>query len=175
MLMRLLRSVGGTLADLRFMARNPSRAYQDVRSSANSLRDLCEGGIVISTAFPARASRPPEALAMRTVLQIGGDVSLLVDAGLADSDQAEIESVAQGHAVAVHDALGPLRRVQDIALGLRASLRVVPAALGLGSLALTDLMTALIVSTSTGAGLFAARRGLRYYVRHKAHKLLQDG
>jgi len=172
MLRALWRQVVSTLGDLRQLARNPRAAYRDVRSSADAFRDLCTGGIVVSTAFPGATAGGGEARAMRTVVQINGDVALLVDRTLADGDQGRLAELAQAHAVAVREALGPLRRAQDLLLGLRASLRVVPAALGLGCLALRDLITALVVSAATGAVLFLARLGLRHYLRRKARNLL---
>jgi hypothetical protein len=168
----LWRQAVSTLADLRHLARNPRAAYRDMRSSADAFRDLCTGGIVVSTAFPGAPAGGGGAQALRTVVQVNGDVALLVDRTLAEGDQGRLAGLAQAHAIAVREALDPIRRAQDLLLGLRASLRVLPAALGLGCLALRDLITALALSAATGAVLFLARLGLRHYLRHKARNLL---
>jgi hypothetical protein len=47
-----MRSVGRAAGDLWRLARHPRQSLSDARTSADILRDLCEGGLVVSTAFP---------------------------------------------------------------------------------------------------------------------------
>lgn len=47
-----LRAAASALGDLWRLARHPRRSLTDAEASADILRDLCEGGLVISTAFP---------------------------------------------------------------------------------------------------------------------------
>ena len=50
-----MRHGGRTLGDLWRLARHPRGSFRDARASADIFRDLCEGGLVISTAFPTAA------------------------------------------------------------------------------------------------------------------------
>jgi hypothetical protein len=50
-----MRPFGRTLGDLWRLARHPRSALKDAGASADILRDLCEGGLVVSTAFPTAA------------------------------------------------------------------------------------------------------------------------
>jgi hypothetical protein len=50
-----MRPLGRTLGDLWRVARDPRSALKDADASADILRDLCEGGLVVSTAFPTPA------------------------------------------------------------------------------------------------------------------------
>lgn len=50
-----MRPVGRTLGDLWRLARHPHASFNDARASADIFRDLCEGGVVVSTAFPTAA------------------------------------------------------------------------------------------------------------------------
>ena len=50
-----MRPVGRTLGDLWRLARHPHASFNDARASADIFRDLCEGGVVVSTAFPTVA------------------------------------------------------------------------------------------------------------------------
>jgi hypothetical protein len=216
-----MRPLERTLRDLWHLARHPCSALKDADASADILRDLCEGGIVVSTAFPtaaqtARVRAVPapglaadaeakavasraldtilaeandrgaaagaaDRIALRTVLQADGHVALLIDRGLADGDQQVLRALAQVHAGAVRDALGPLVRAQGIALALRASVRVAAPAFGVvgGAAAhwISDVIAALIsgVVTAAVAGgiLICARWALEAYVRRKVRKVLQ--
>jgi hypothetical protein len=47
-----MRPAGRTLADLWRLARHPQKSFKDAQASADIFRDLCEGGLVVSTAFP---------------------------------------------------------------------------------------------------------------------------
>ena len=49
------RGAGRTLSNLWRLARHPYASFNDARASADIFRDLCEGGIVVSTAFPTAA------------------------------------------------------------------------------------------------------------------------
>jgi hypothetical protein len=49
------RSAGRTFGDLWRVARHPRGSFRDARASADIFRDLCEGGLVVSTAFPTAA------------------------------------------------------------------------------------------------------------------------
>ena len=46
------RRAGRTLGDLWRLARHPHTSFRDARASAEIFCDLCEGGLVVSTAFP---------------------------------------------------------------------------------------------------------------------------
>jgi hypothetical protein len=211
---------GRALGDLWGLARHPHRSFKDAQASADIFRDLCEGGLVVSTAFPtaeqvARLKAVPapgpaagaeakaaaralgailaeanargaaasetEPIALRTVLQADGSVALLIDSGVAAGDQGVLSALAQVHADAVHEALGPLARAQAIALALRASVRVAVPALGVvgGAAAqwLSDLLAALawgaITAAATGGLLISARWALETYMRRKARKILE--
>jgi hypothetical protein len=216
-----VRRVGRTAGDLWHAARHPRQSLEDTRAAAKIFRDLCEGGLVVSTAFPtaeqiARVKAAPapgatgdaedgaaatqalgailadanvrgaaagaaEPIALRTVLQADGAVTLLIDGGLAAGDPRLLRALVQVHAGAVRDALKPLVRAQAIATALRASVRfAVPTVALLGGSAATwlaDLATGLIWATlsaaATGGLLFAARWALETYLRHKARSLLQ--
>jgi hypothetical protein len=50
-----MRPLGRALGDLWRLARHPRSALKDADASADILRDLCEGGLVVSTAFPTAA------------------------------------------------------------------------------------------------------------------------
>jgi hypothetical protein len=50
-----MRPVGRTLGGLWRLARHPHKSLEDARASADIFRDLCEGGLVVSTAFPTAA------------------------------------------------------------------------------------------------------------------------
>ena len=50
-----MRPFGRTLGDLWRLARHPHQSFEDARASADIFRDLCEGGVVVSTAFPTAA------------------------------------------------------------------------------------------------------------------------
>jgi hypothetical protein len=50
-----MRQLGRPLGDLWLLARHPRSALKDADASADILRDLCEGGLVVSTAFPTAA------------------------------------------------------------------------------------------------------------------------
>jgi hypothetical protein len=50
-----MRPLGRPLGDLWRLARHPRSALKDADASADILRDLCEGGLVVSTAFPTAA------------------------------------------------------------------------------------------------------------------------
>ena len=50
-----MRPLGCTLGDLWRLAQHPRSTLKDADASANILRDLCEGGLVVSTAFPTAA------------------------------------------------------------------------------------------------------------------------
>jgi hypothetical protein len=47
-----VRLVGRTLGDLWRVARHPQQLFRDAEASADIFRDLCTGGLVVSTAFP---------------------------------------------------------------------------------------------------------------------------
>ena len=47
-----IRRGGRTLGDLGRLARHPHRSFKDAQASADIFCDLCEGGLVVSTAFP---------------------------------------------------------------------------------------------------------------------------
>jgi hypothetical protein len=176
-----MRPLGRSLGSLWRLARHPRSALKDADASADILRDLCEGGLVVSTAFPtaaqiARVKAVPapgpadaeakaaalraaagetDAIALRTVLQADGDLVLLIDCGLADGDQQVLRALAQVHAGAVRAALTPLVRAQGIALALRASVQVAVPAFGLvgGAAAhwLGDVIAALVSGIVTAA------------------------
>jgi hypothetical protein len=215
-----MRPTGRALGDLWRLARHPHRSFKDAQASADVFRDLCEGGLVVSTAFPTTeqvarlravpapgpaadaqakaaaaralgailaeandrgaAASEAEPIALRTVLQADGSVALLIDSGVAAGDQGVLSALAQVHADAVHEALGPLARAQAIALALRASVRVAVPAFGVvgGAAAhwLSDLIAALvwggITSAATGGLLISARWALETYMRRKARKIL---
>jgi hypothetical protein len=46
---------GRTFGDIWRLARHPRGSFRDARASADIFRDLCEGGLVVSTAFPTPA------------------------------------------------------------------------------------------------------------------------
>jgi hypothetical protein len=50
-----VRPAGRTLGDLWRLARHPHRSFKDAQASADIFCDLCEGGLVVSTAFPTAA------------------------------------------------------------------------------------------------------------------------
>jgi hypothetical protein len=50
-----MRPLERTLGGLWRLARHPRSALEDAGASADILRDLCEGGLVVSTAFPTAA------------------------------------------------------------------------------------------------------------------------
>jgi hypothetical protein len=216
-----IRRGGRTLGDLGRLARHPHRSFKDAQASADIFRDLCEGGLVVSTAFPtaeqiARVKALPapgpaadadaraaasqalgailadasargaaagdtEPIALRTVLQADGDVALLVDRELADSDQRLLRGLFQVHAGAVQAALGPLVRAQGIAAALRASVRVAVPTCGLAGGAAAHwlagaaaaLVWGSVTATVTGGLLVSARWGLERYMRRKARRLLE--
>ena len=191
-----MRSAGRTVGDLWRLASHPHQTFRDAEASADIFRDLCEGGLVVSTAFPtaeqlARLEAAPasgaaagdaEPIALRTVLQADGDVALLVDRGLADGDQRVLRALVQVHSAAVREALGPLVRAQAIAAALRASLGAAVSTCGLTGAAAAHwlaglaaaLMWGAITATATGALFFSARWSLERYMRRKARALLQE-
>jgi hypothetical protein len=50
-----LRRGGRTVGDLWYLVRHPHASFNDARASADIFRDLCEGGLAVSTAFPTAA------------------------------------------------------------------------------------------------------------------------
>jgi hypothetical protein len=162
------------------LARHPRQSLGDARTSADILRDLCEGGLVVSTAFPtaaqvaAVAAAPAagasalvailadasargaaagdaEPIALRTVLQADGDLALLIDQGLAAGDQRVLRALLRVHAGAVRAALTPLVRAQAIAAALRASVRVAAPAFGLAGGAAAHWLSGLVDALVWGA------------------------
>ncbi len=49
------RRAGRTFGDIWRLARHPRGSFRDARASADIFRDLCQGGLVVSTAFPTAA------------------------------------------------------------------------------------------------------------------------
>jgi hypothetical protein len=172
-----MRPLGRALSDLWRLARHPHSALKDADASADILRDLCEGGLVVSTAFPTAAqvkrvkavpaprtldailadanergaaAGETEPIALRTVLQADGDVVLLIDCGFADGDQQVFRALAQVHAGAVRAALTPLVRAQGIALALRASVRLAVPAFGLVGGAAAHWLSDVIAALVSG-------------------------
>jgi hypothetical protein len=216
-----LRPYGRAAGDLWRAARHPHRSFKDAQAAADIFRDLCEGGIVVSTAFPTTAqvaqlealpaSAPAadaearavaartrgailadvnargaaagdvDPIALRTVLQPDGHVTLLIDRNFADGDQQVLKALVQVHVGAVHEAMGPLVRAQGIALALRASVRVAAPGFGLAggatahwlSSVVIALVTAVAAAAVTGGLLFSARWALERYIRRKARRLLE--
>jgi hypothetical protein len=138
------------------------------------------GAILAEANDRGAAAGEAEPIALRTVLQADGSVALLVDSGIAGRGSGVLRALAQVHADAVHEALGPLARAQAIALALRASVRVAVPAFGVvgGAAAhwLSDLIAALvwggITAAATGGLLISARWALETYMRRKARKIL---
>jgi hypothetical protein len=182
-----MRPLGRPLGDLWRLARHPRSALKDADASADILRDLCEGGLVVSTAFPtaaqvARVKAVPaprtldailaeanergatagetEPIALRTVLQADGDVVLLIDCGFADGDQQVLRALVQVHAGAVRAALTPLVRAQGIALALRASVRVAVPAFGLVGGAAAHWLSGVIAALVSGIVTAAVTGGV---------------
>src|SRR5918996_5107280 len=52
-----MRSAGRTAGNLWRLARHPRQTLGDAEASADIFRDLCEGGLVVSTAFPTAEQR----------------------------------------------------------------------------------------------------------------------
>jgi hypothetical protein len=183
------RRAGRTAGDLWRLAGHPRQSFADARASADIFRDLCQGGLVVSTGFPTaepiadagERDGVAQPVALRTVLQIDGHVALLIDQGLAYGDQRLLRALMQVHSGAVQAALAPLVRAQAIAAALRASLRVAAPASGLGATGaaywLSSLLDALLwgaaTATLTGTLLFSARWTLETYMRRKARSLLK--
>jgi hypothetical protein len=182
-----MRPLGRPLGDLWRLARHPRSALKDADASADILRDLCEGGLVVSTAFPtaaqiARVKAVPaprtldailaeanergatagetDAIALRTVLQADGDVVLLIDCGFAAGDQQVLRALVQVHASAVRAALAPLVRAQGIALALRASVRVAVPAFGLVGGAAAHWLSGVIAALVSGIVTAAVTGGV---------------
>jgi hypothetical protein len=182
-----MQPLGRALGDLWRLARHPRSALKDADASADILRDLCEGGLVVSTAFPTAAQiarvkavpAPPtldailaeanergaaagetEPIALRTVLQADGDVVLLIDCGFADGDQQVLRALVQVHASAVRAALAPLVRAQGIAVALRASVRVAVPAFGLVGGAAAHWLSGVIAALVSGIVTAAVTGGV---------------
>jgi hypothetical protein len=185
-----IRSAGRTASDLWRLARHPRQSLGDARTSADILRDLCTGGLVVSTAFPTpeqiarsatgqgaleavvadaavrgAAAGDADPIALRTVLQADGDLALLIDAGLADGDQRLLRALLRVHAGAVHAALAPLVRAQAVAAALRASVRVAAPTLGVAGGATAHWLSGLVDALIWGAVSAAATGGLLVAVR----------
>ncbi len=184
-----IRAAGRTAGDLWRLARHPRRSLGDARSSADIFRDLCTGGLVVSTAFPPPAQIAAgrrahgalaEPIALRTVLQADGDLTLLIDRGLADGDQGLLRALMQVHTAAVHAALAPLLRAQAVVAALRASVRVAVPAFGLAGGATAHWLSGLVdaaiwgavSAAASGSLLFSLRWALETYIRRRARKLL---
>jgi hypothetical protein len=196
------RRAGRTLGDLWRLARHPHTSFRDARASAEIFCDLCEGGLVVSTAFPtanqiarfqavpapgAAANAEARAAAAQAMIAIladasdrgaaAGDAS---DRGLAEGDQRLLRALVQVHTGTVHGALGPLVRAQAIVAALRASVRVAAPTCGLAGGAaahwlagvVAALMWGAATATVTGGLLFSMRWALERYMRRKARRLL---
>jgi hypothetical protein len=189
-----IRAAGRTIGDLWRLARHPRQSLADARTSADILRDLCLGGLVVSTAFPtheqiaAAAAAPAggasalaalladasargaaagdaEPIALRTVLQADGDLALLIDQRLADGDQRLLRALLRIHTGAVHATLAPLVRAQGIAAALRASVHVAAPTFGLAGGAAAHWLSGLVDALIWGAVSAAATGGLLVSVR----------
>jgi hypothetical protein len=172
------------------LARHPRQSLGDARTAADILRDLCEGGLVVSTAFPTpeqsariaaggsgleailadavargAAAGDAEPIALRTVLQADGDLALLVDQGLADGDQRLLAALLRVHAGAVRAALTPLVRAQNVAAALRASVTVAAPMFGLAGGAAAHWLSGLVEALIVGALSAAAGGGLLVALR----------
>jgi hypothetical protein len=172
------------------LARHPRQSLGDARAAADILRDLCEGGLVISTAFPTpeqsariaagggrleailadaaargAAAGDAEPIALRTLLQADGDLALLIDQGLADGDQRVLRALLQIHAGAVRAALAPLMRAQAVVAALRASVGIAVPAFGLAGASAGHWLSSLVDAALWGALGAAASGGLLVSVR----------
>jgi hypothetical protein len=182
------RRAGRTAGDLWRLASQPRQSFADARASADIFRDLCQGGLVVSTLFPTAeqiadaVDGDGQPVALRTVLQPDGHVALLIDQGLAYGDQRLLRALMQVHSGAVHAVLAPLVRAQAIAAALRAALRVAVPTSGLGATGaaywLAGVIDALLWGAAatilTGGLLFSARWTLETYMRRQARSLLKD-
>jgi hypothetical protein len=185
-----IRAAGRTAGDLWRLARHPRQSFGDARTSADIFRDLCTGGLVVSTAFPtaeqvaqiatgqhaleailadaaARGAAAGDAdpIALRTVLQADGDLALLIDRGLADGDQRLLRALLRVHAGAVREALAPLVRAQAVVAALRASVHVAAPALGLAGGATAHWLSGLVDALIWGAVSAAASGSLLVSLR----------
>jgi hypothetical protein len=97
------RRAGRTVGDLWRLARHPHGSFRDARASADIFRDLCEGGLVISTAFPtavqiARVNAVPrpgpaaDAEAKAAAAQALG--AILADASARGAAAGDVEPIA---------------------------------------------------------------------------------
>ena len=99
------RRAGRTFGDIWRLARHPRGSFRDARASADIFRDLCQGGLVVSTAFPtaaqiARANAVPrpgpaaDAKARAAASEALG--AILADAGPAvDAEPVALRTVLQ--------------------------------------------------------------------------------
>ena len=214
------RGAERTLGSLWRLARHPRVSANDARTAADIFRNLCDGGLVVSTAFPTpaqiarikavpaagraadAAARAAEAqaltailaeantrgaaagdnepIALRTILQIDGDLAFVIDQGFALRDGRVFAALVQVHLAAVREALQPLVRAQRIAAALRGSVFVAVPASGVASGAvahwLVDLFAMLLWSVATaaltGGFFFTLRWWLERRMRSRISNLL---